>query len=348
MQSPNLSPRPLRETDRDQALFVNREWELDTCRRILQGGGNLLLLGSRGMGKTTLFRRLAADLRQRGEGDVSVDGRAAGTAPELLSLVRHELGAWLHVPVREVVSRAAEGIAAASAVGGLQIPIRPQPNATQLLIDELRAMRSALESRGQRDVIVFVDDPMPDVARLLFGRLRDELWELPLVWAVSSDTQSRASFVEPPADAFWSRVVDLEAFSAQSMGEILRRRLGDYPLAREVCDRIVESSDGNPRTLIARANEVVVQQRPLEEIESEESHRAAALGQVSDAARRLFDELRDGGPASPSDVRLQTALGFSRSRIAQLVRELEQVGVVRAAQTAGSGTGRPRKVFEVV
>jgi hypothetical protein len=62
------------------------------------------------------------------------------------------------------------------AAGG-EVP--PPPTAASLLVDELRAMRSVFE--GRRHATVVVDElPSSEAGRTLFGRLRDELWELPV------------------------------------------------------------------------------------------------------------------------------------------------------------------------
>src|SRR5581483_1802091 len=127
-----LSGRPLRDTRRDRALFVDREQPLQLAEKTLRNGGNVLLVGSRGSGKSSLVRMIA---HQLGEADerrpVVVDGRAAGSTPEFLALLRDQLGAWPAVPLGEAAS------AVASAVVGFandpQLVLRPSPSETQAL-----------------------------------------------------------------------------------------------------------------------------------------------------------------------------------------------------------------------
>src|SRR3954469_25292848 len=126
MSGTELSPRPLRETARDRRLFVDRELELDLCRRFLLSGGNVLLLGRRGIGKSSFLRSLAAVLRERGQDAAVVDGRAGRGTRALLAL-----------------TRSAPAVDAAASAGAPP----PGPNETQLLIDELRAMKQVLEGR---------------------------------------------------------------------------------------------------------------------------------------------------------------------------------------------------------
>src|SRR5213592_4311683 len=51
-----LSGRPLRDTRRDRALFVDREQPLQAAEKTLRNGGNVLLVGSRGSGKSSLIK----------------------------------------------------------------------------------------------------------------------------------------------------------------------------------------------------------------------------------------------------------------------------------------------------
>jgi hypothetical protein len=346
MLAPNLSPGPLRSIPADRKLFVDREFEADICRRVLQNGGNVLVSGPRGVGKTSFVRFVAASFDDT-QADVSVvDGRAATSAGELLSLVRDALAAWTTVRVGAAASLIAGAVSSFAA--DPRVSTRPPRSEVQLLIDELHDMRQALDQRRRGESIVFLDEvPSPEVGRVVFGRLRDELWELPITWCVAVDDATRAALIEPPADAFWSRTITLETFDRAATAELLKRRLGDFPLAAETLGVLVEQSGGNPRHLLNLANAVVVERRSLGDVLAEQADRAQRLAPLSEPSRRLLAELEGGGPASPSDGRLQRALGLSRGRIAQLLQELESAHLVRAS-AAAKGTGRPRKIYEAI
>ena len=88
-----LSGRPLRNTRRDRALFVDREQTIEAAAKTVGNGGNVLLVGSRGSGKSSLVRMLAHTLQetQPGAKTAVVDGRAAGSTLEFLTLVRDQV-----------------------------------------------------------------------------------------------------------------------------------------------------------------------------------------------------------------------------------------------------------------
>lgn len=339
-----LSGRPLRDTRRDRALFVDREQPLRPAEKTLRNGGNVLLVGSRGSGKSSLLRMIAHHLSEDdGRPAVVVDGRAAGSTSEFLALLRDQLGAWPTVRFSEAASTVA------SAVVGLandpQLALRPSSGEAQALLSQLREFGRSLPAEGKS--IVLVDEmPSPESAHTLFGRLRDELWELPLVWLVAVDERDVGLYREPPADAFWQRVVPIPALDADSAAELLRRRLDPNQLPDAVLAQLVEAAGGNPRRLIALTYDVVVEGADPSSVIKRDQNVQQQISDLSEPARRLLAEVEANGAASPSDQALLTKLGWTRSRASQVFRELEQQALVRPLERPGL-RGRPRRLYEV-
>jgi len=338
-----LSGRPLRDTRRDRALFVDREQTIDVTEKTLRNGGNVLLVGARGSGKSSLLRMVAHNLGEEERRRLVVDGRAAASTLDFLTLLRDQLGAWMTVPL----GQAAATLASATA-GMLQAPqvlLRPSPTDTQNLLGELRAFARSLPAEGE--TIVLVDEmPSPESAHTLFGRLRDELWELPLVWLVAVDERDVGLYREPPADAFWQRVVTIPDLDPDAAAELLRRRLAEEQLAPAVVQQIVDAADGNPRRLIALAYDVVVEGADPTRLIRRDREIQDRVKNLAEPAKRLLAEVEANGAASPSDQGLLKKLGWTRSRASQVFRELEKQGLVRALERPGSG-GRPRRLYEV-
>jgi type II secretory pathway predicted ATPase ExeA len=315
-----LSGRPLRDTRRDRELFVDREAEVQAIRAALGHGGNVLVLGARGSGKSSLLHYVQHLLEvEDAKPVVAVEGRAATTAQEFLALLADRLN-----------------------VVGSQDAHWPRTE-TQTLLGALTEMRAALP---EEETVVLVDEmPSAEAARTLFGRLRDELWELPLTWCVAADIRDRGAYTEPPADAFWRKIVELPPMTPAQSEELLRRRLeGEQP--SDALAWIVENAEGNPRRLLSLAHDVVVEGSDPNKLMVNERKRAAKVEQLSEPARRLLAELEAGGPASPSDEGLLQRLGWSRARASQVFGELLERGLVRAS-TAPSAGSRPRRLYEV-
>jgi energy-coupling factor transporter ATP-binding protein EcfA2 len=338
-----LSGRPLRDTRRDRALFVDREQAIDVSEKTLRNGGNVLVVGARGSGKSSLLRMIANKLGEEEQRALVVDGRAAASTEEFLALLRDQLGAWATVPLGEAAATVAS--AAGAWLASPQVVLRPSPTDTQALLRQLREIRRILPEEGE--TIVLVDEmPSSQSAHTLFGRLRDELWELPLVWLVAADERDAALYREPPADAFWQRVITIPDLDQRAAAELLRRRLGDEQLPETVLQQLVEAAGGSPRRLISLAHDVVLGGADPAALLEHDRELQERIEQLPEPARRLLAEVEANGAASPSDEGLLKKLGWTRGRASQVFRELEQQGLVRSLERPGT-RGRPRRLYEV-
>lgn len=337
----DFSGRPLRGTSRDQTLFVDRQQELRVAYASLTNRANVLVLGDRGSGKTSFVHRLRSQLeRDAPDAPVAlVNGRLADSPTAFVLLLRDAFNAWPRVGLSDVAD-SAQAFVALTMEG---FPTRPAPGETQTLLTGLDGLRRGLPNQH---AYVLVDDLPPESARTLFGRLRDELWELPLTWLAAADKRDRLVYTEPPADAFFGRTLDLEPLDTESCNALLAKRLEDATISEAVKRQVIEEARGNPRRLISLANALLTGEISPARLREQNALRAERLSGLSEPARRLVEELEASGPASPSDETLLQRLGWKRSRASQVFAELERNGLVKSASRHGEGT-RPRKVYEL-
>lgn len=325
-----ISQRPLQATAADAGLFVDRGSELEKLARAVRHGFNTLMLGERGSGKTSLLRRFEADLGGDGVECRFVEASGATSIAELIDL----LYLAIHGRRRDQTDRLM------ASIDGRDSPP-----------DDLRRLAP---SDGRR-IVVFVDSlPDPALVQRLFGRLRDEVWHLPFIWIVSGNRADRRRYLEPPADSFFDGVIELRDLTEEEAAELLRRRAREAdpedpaaevllglagPLAQRVEPR-------TPRNLLAAAREALIEagDDPTWWLTNWQAlqRRAAELGRP---AAMLFTELMDLAPVSASDERLLDRLGWTRGRAAQVLKELEDAGLVVASEAAPEGPGRPRKLY---
>lgn len=314
-----LNGRPLLDTRLDQSLYVacpDVEESLATAaRRRL----NALLLGGRGSGKTTLLRHLAYRLRAEDEPVTFVAGAVAEDAPAFLELVTQRVG-----------DRGPDGPGLPPALGAAS----PPP-----LVDLVHAL-AAVSPRDRRRVLLVDGLPSPDDAHTVFGRLRDEIWQLPFTWIVAADERDRGAYLTPPADAFFDVVVELPPLAEEQRRELLRGRIGDSPHVEVLAAR----GSGNPRELLALAREAATSDASPRELLEARSLRRDEGVRLGAPAAMLMAELEASGPASASDERLLRRLGWTRARAVQVFKQLEQAGIVTASEQRG-GAGRPRKIY---
>src|SRR5690606_2237302 len=189
-----VSNRPLLDTRTDAELFVARDAELSRLRRALELGVNVLVHGAPGMGKTSLLRQLMWRERRSGRpAPRYVSGAAATSVAELLVRVARAFGST-------------------------------EPGtAEDHPLDLLLRLGDAVKEIERP--IVLLDEPDADLAYILFGRLRDEVWELPLGWVVAMDTADATRVLRPPADACFEVRLEVPRLTAAELRELLLRRL---------------------------------------------------------------------------------------------------------------------------
>ena len=324
-----ISQRPLQGTAVDAALFVNRTAELGALVRSVGLGFNALLLGDRGSGKTSLLRQLERQLADAGSETRFVEASGAGNVEDLVALVHLAIHGRRRDPTAKLLASidGEEGIAADVA------RLRPPD--------------------GQPVVVLIDSVARPEVVHGLFGRLRDEVWQLPITWIVSGYGSARSRYLDAPADSFFDAVVELGELSVDEATELLGRRARSAPIddpAGEVLLGVAATlgqqvSPRTPRNLLAAAREVLLAgDDPTRWVTNQYALQLQAA-ELSRPAAMLFTELMDLAPVSASDKRLLERLGWTRTRAAQVFKQLEEAGLVVVTEEAPDGPGRPRKLY---
>ena len=198
-----LSQRPLTRGDVDRNLFVGREEELARLGRASRLGLNVLVLGARGAGATSLLNQHARQLEDGGRRVSLVSGTAAESLAELATAIRIGVEgrrpertetALRHPEVASAVQRWTRAIE--ELVEVKTIPGDPDPLAS------LRGVEDSLSEGGSEEgteaegsegrLVVILDGTLnPGLVHDLFGRLRDEVWELRWNWVVAGRLDRR-------------------------------------------------------------------------------------------------------------------------------------------------------------
>ena len=343
----DLSGKPLLATRGEERLFVDRAESIEEIRDVADGGLNALLLGERGSGKTSLLRHVARRFEREGWRAVFVEGSLATTPGDLLGLIR------ARVSPTHVLPSATEQLGAViGAFGALgrpgEVPRRlvGAPGESEFLLETIRALANDLAEDDRRHVVLVDEVAAPDLVHSVFGRLRDEIWQLPAVWIVAGDVRDRHVYLSPPADAFFARTIYLPPLTDEQALELLRRRIPRSRASDRLLRAIVAQSTRHPRDLVRRAADVVVAGVPPERVANARKQRDALLDSLGEPAQRVVAELEASGPASASDDGFLARLGFGRTRAVQILRELEKLGIVESSLDRSAGQ-RPRKVYGV-
>jgi energy-coupling factor transporter ATP-binding protein EcfA2 len=310
-----MTLRPLLPTRADQERFVDRTDAASTTNRALDTGRNVLLLGDRGSGKTSLLAHIDHERSSDSTRWVSVTGESAASPAALLL----EILALLEPDALERWLTPLGGAEQASQIA--------QPAVTARLLDQIAV------SAG--DAIVCVDGIKPEVAHGLFGSSRNEVWAAAgVTWVVAADSAERDLLLRPPADAFFDIVVELAPLDDKDAAELLRRN--DVNLTPAQIEQAVAAGGGNPARLLRAAAQGQWSQGPIA---------SPLLAGADGTRRRLLHWITVHGTASAADPAMLQELGVSRQRATQLLRELERHGVLNVVTERPSGHGRPRNVY---
>ena len=331
--------RPLAASRADQRRFVDRTAETREVLRAVADGQPLLVLGEPGSGRSSLLDHVAWLLGREAEPleSVVVSGELASTPAHLLGVLVARLqrlaepeaprGRWLQE------------------LQALALPDGPfgevvQPAILMELVDLLGDRLAALG----RGVCLMIDGISPTVAHGVFGSLRNELWALEgAAWVVAGDAAAKSLYLEPPADAFFARTVELQPLPHADAVKLLRAHVPE--LTNEQIDQAIDADgSGNPRRLLRAAADIQAGVSPTASATDALAHRAEqAAGPL---AGRLVSYLADNGPASASDQRLLRQVGASRQRVSQLMHQLESAGLLETLEVREPGRrGRPVRRF---
>lgn len=339
-----MSGRPLLDNRVDAEMFVGREVELSAIAAALMAGLNVVVAGDPGIGKTSLLRTLMYRGRTTGRtrqpslvgdfGFTYVRAEGVTTARELLLCV-----------VGEVLGAAGDPEDTSAAL------LARLAQARQDRVDSTRERWEA-QSPGASDgavltSVIIVDDVTAAAGHALFGRMRDELWNLGYVWIVSVRTAERGGLLLPPADAFFDRQINLGPLDTATVNELVARRTGapadGWPA------RIRDAVGGNPRRILDVVRDVVSHpgSTTYQDALDATGQRDAAIHALGRPESMLAAELATLGAASASDDALLDRLGWTRGRAVQVLSTLEKAGLVRSEEAHTGKQGRPRKIYRL-
>jgi hypothetical protein len=306
-----LRNRPLLLGSLDEDLYVPRPKLEQALHHALRDDRNVVLIGERGAGKTTLLRRLIVDSPDR---DFAIiDAGPISTVHDLIRLIGRTLG---------------------------QSPDE-QPEVGDDPVDLVEALDRLPHKPG---VVLVIDGPLdPDVAYIFFGRLRDQVWGMPNMWIVTATPDDAAALRTPPADAFWSLVLDVGNLKTEEIDALLDRGLDEQERS-QLRAQAEQPTFAPARHVVRWAQDVLDGRSPTDDQQLKD--RADRLGRQ--AAMALSELLALGRPAAAGDEELLRRLGWTRANASRWLSRMEEAEILRSFAGPSQGQGRPPKLYEPI
>lgn len=207
-------------------------------------------------------------------------------------------------------------------------------------------LHGARQLRQDRSAAILVDGLSDhELAYDLFGRLRDELWRSRHSWAVATRARDSAPLRTPPADAFWSSIVEIPPLSLAETERFLRIGLSEDEFQSVDPDRPIAGT--YPRHLIRWARDRL--EGPLQEQAGiRDPLWFLSRADVGRGEAMALVELHGlGRPVSVHDDEFLSALGWSRPYAQRVLAGLEERGLLRSIPERNEQPGRPRKLYEI-
>src|SRR5262249_23233363 len=139
-------------------------------------------------------------------------------------------------------------------------PAPPATTESGAVLVALRRLRRYESDAGRRAILLDLA-PGPLDVHGLFGRFRDELWQLPFTWIVAAPTTMRPALFTPPAAAFFDDAIELGELSHPQQQEVVARRA--EPGGSETW-HLPSDGEGNLRRLLQILRESKRSGEPLE------------------------------------------------------------------------------------
>lgn len=335
-----LSQRPLSGSEFDHRLYVGRTEEVSQISRAAILGFNVLVLGDRGSGRTSLLRQAERQLKAQGATTVFVDAQPWPDAFDLVLAIRAALGDDVREPGYRWETFQ-DSTMRATGMKRVKEDVRRtlDENWVSVIGRSLEDAPTVLEVPQPDSWSIVVDGVNARAAHTLFGRFRDILWQLPVHWVVSGDAASRQTYLAPPADAFFDTVLELGELTEEEALNLLVRRLDsasdsvDVERLRQVAERLVDGlPERSPRAILTAARAAVIGAGdPAETLHARarQQQQAAALGR---GPAMVFAELEQLGPTHAGDERLLERLGYTRPGVVQILKALQQENLVTATK----------------
>ena len=300
--------------------LVGRSELLDRAVNLVLVGGNVLLFGADGCGRTAVLHEVVHRLATEERPTVLIDGSGVDEPRRLVGLIVRACG--LTVPA------------------DLDVP----------------SMLGCLPPPAAAPRVIAIDDLEVAAGQELFGRWHRHLWRLGAQWVVVGGGDDPTPYLDAGADDWWEDgILPVPALGAAEARELVLRRLQAAGVECPCPDQLIAAARGNARDLIRRVRSLLLSEMASRAEMASPSGASEAWGgrtdgpladELSADETRMVAVLRACGSFSLADRTVLDELGWAYGKTHRIANELVRRGVLHRAGAPGD-VGRPRVIYSL-
>lgn len=326
-----LSLRPLFPTKNDIGLFVGREKEMNVIESCMRNRLNLLLVGERGTGKTSLlnytyYKTIKID---------NVVGVLVNILPKSIS----DTSSFLNLVLDSTLDEIRHKHFAEQFFSEFD---------TRRTNDVFIAFNSIITILKQHNVeVVFLIDGFDHRVELCYrimSSLREVFWQTEFPVIMTGDSNKINEYRRPPLDAFFDKKLEPQPLSSDEIMKLFELRLGKKYLDKTSANTLAERTESsiidkillvkeffekNPKTrkiLLSKLEPKSEKNMSMDTLNQKTILKVfeSSLVHLSPAKKEILRYIRINGPSSASDKEFQKYMGVSRSRLTQMLLSLSK------------------------
>ncbi len=332
-----LNKRPVYSTYSDKDLFVNRTKEIEELMFAIKNNYNSLIVGNNGEGKTSLLYKIFREFEDStilfpiitdmsGINDkYSIVDQLIN---DLLEKVSDNDSVWDDNELGNIISKYNSNISLRyvnEEIRKFSYVETSESHKVKLIY--LEKILDHLESKTGRKTLFFIDNLSnnPDEFFLTFGTYRDYLWNINCQFCVTCSSLTFGIINKPPLSSFFDRVIKMNPFTQADFEKMFKKRGVIVP---KLFQFIKIFNRLSPRFAIEITQNIIFNEISEVEIQKTIEILQGKMQSISDSEKNIFQYVLETASVSASDEDLQKSFNISRSRVVQILKKLEEVGLL--------------------
>ena len=348
-----FSPRPLQSMGDDESFFVNVD-EIQKIHLAIETNENALIIGERGSGKTSLLNHLKYEYTNSEK-----DKQIIPVQLNLLRIENFNQTTFLETLINNIFDSAIKFRTKGEKIRSILEKLGPSGNVDEnirsfpitiegnisygrkevdyeSLVERLERLVHALQNRNIQ-IFIIIDDGDKIHSELIwnvFRGLRDTLWDLKVSLVLSILPDQVSEITKPPLDQFFSYWIKMKPYGQMKTHDLISKRVKFAKQKIELSDdalaRIVQDTKGNPRSIISMMKRIFESKRKTNEITEKIVEELGTPYQLelNNIESSVINYLVHNPHVSASSEDFSESLGVTRSRLAQILYELKQKGLI--------------------